>query len=132
MRNSDGGLLPASNHATSSSRDCSGVISIWSRAMRKSGYLAIRPNAPCGKGNADGGVRINETYGGRHRAGTPSRAAAALTSEQEQPAKLHGVGIRQLGADMLFDRRRIGVPHLLLQLASGLGDLDELAALVDL
>src|SRR5215207_8134889 len=55
--------------------------------MEKSGYLAIRPNAPCGQGNADGGVRINETYGGRHRAGTPSRAAAALTSEQEQPSR---------------------------------------------
>ena len=33
---------------------------------------------------------------------------------------------------MLFDRGRIGAPHLLLQLAPGLGDLDELAALVDL
>src|SRR2546430_5671924 len=87
MRNSDGGLQPASNHVTSSSRDCSGVISIWSRAMKKSGYLAIRPNAPCGQGNADGGVRINETYKGYHRAGTPSRVAAALTSEQEQPSR---------------------------------------------
>src|SRR5438477_46817 len=33
---------------------------------------------------------------------------------------------------MLFDRGGIGVPHLLLQLASGLGDLDELTALVHL
>src|SRR5256885_14278730 len=79
--------MPASNHVTSSSRDCSGVISIWSRAMKKSGYLAIQPNAPCGQGNADGVVRNNETYQGCHRAGTPSRAAAALTSEQEQPSR---------------------------------------------
>ena len=37
--------------------------------------------------NADGIVRKNERYQGRHRAGTPSRAAAALTSPQEQPSR---------------------------------------------
>ena len=42
------------------------------------------------------------------------------------------VGVRQLRSDVLFDRRRIGAPHLLLQLAPCFGDLDELAALVDL
>src|SRR5882724_9921814 len=35
MRNSDLGLLPASNHATSSSRDSIGVMSTWSRAMQR-------------------------------------------------------------------------------------------------
>ena len=33
---------------------------------------------------------------------------------------------------MLFDRRRIRAPHLLMQFAPGVRDLDELAALVDL
>src|SRR4051794_3872146 len=34
MRNCDLGLLPASNHATSSSRVSIGVMSTWSRAMQ--------------------------------------------------------------------------------------------------
>src|ERR1700736_4367639 len=35
MRNADFGLHPASNQATSSSRLAIGVMSIWSRAMRR-------------------------------------------------------------------------------------------------
>src|SRR5262245_12770320 len=87
MRNSDGGLMPASNHVTSSSRDCSGVISIWSRAMKNPKLWRFDRTRLVAEGDADGDVRINETYQGCHRAGTPSRAAAALTSEHEQPSR---------------------------------------------
>ena len=55
---------------------------------KKSGCGAIRPNAPCGRGIREpAGPRMQMAYKRYHRAGTPSRAAAALTSPQEQPSR---------------------------------------------
>src|SRR5258707_1211556 len=87
MRNSLGGFTPASSHATSSSRDCSGVISIWSRAIKNPDVGRFDRTRRMAKGDADGAVRSNERYFGYHRAGTPSRAATALISSQEQPSR---------------------------------------------
>src|SRR5262245_17229460 len=52
MRNCDLGLLPASNHAISSSRVSIGVMSTWSRAMRRFRRKGPRPyTAPTREGN---------------------------------------------------------------------------------
>ncbi len=99
---------------------------------------AIRPNAPCGRGRPGppgpkkraGNIISSDGYavfdGQRRRLVT--RAAEPV----KQAAQLDGIGIGQFGADVFLDRGRIGEPHLLLQFAPGLGDLDELAALVAL
>src|ERR1700754_2759220 len=87
MRNSEGGFTPASSHATSSSRDCSGVISIWSRAMENPDVGRFDRTRHVTANNADGIARKDEGYRVYHRAGTPSRTTAALTSEQEQPSR---------------------------------------------
>src|SRR5713101_4183022 len=49
MRNCDLGLLPASNHATSSSRVSMGVMSTWSRAMRRFRHKGPRPYTPAAR-----------------------------------------------------------------------------------
>src|SRR5262245_278051 len=52
IRNCDFGLLPASNHAISSSRVSIGVMSTWSRAMRRFRRKGPRPyTAPAREGN---------------------------------------------------------------------------------
>src|SRR5260370_36531920 len=60
------------------------------------------------------------------------RFTASAAQAIKQTAELHGIRIRQFRANMLFDRRGIGAPHFLLQLAPGLGNLPKLPALVDL
>src|SRR4051794_6245935 len=95
MRNSDGGFTPAASHATSSSRDCNGVISIWSRAIKNPDLWRFDRTRRMAEGVADSAVRKNESRNqglnqeqqGDHRAGTPSRTAAALPSVQEQPSR---------------------------------------------
>src|SRR5205823_8443732 len=82
---SAGGFAPASSHATNSSRDCSGVISIWSRAMQIPDLGRFgRTRAVSGdiRGPTDPGMLEGEQY---HRAGAPSLAASAGASPQEQP-----------------------------------------------
>src|SRR4051794_39951212 len=57
MRNSERGFTPAASHPTSSSRDCSGVISIWSRAMRIPDAGGFdRARTALGAGGAGGGI----------------------------------------------------------------------------
>src|SRR3954453_19895897 len=138
MRNSETGFAPASSHATSSSRDCSGVISIWSRAITGSACKALRSNAR-GVGGGCGSKRpqTHKVKSGSSRrrgffGGGGQRLMARTAEPVEQTTKFCRVRIGQFRADMLFDRRRIGGPHLFLQFAPGLGDFDELAALVDL
>src|SRR3954469_9100283 len=87
MRNSLGGFTPSASHATSSSRDCSGVISIWSRAMEIPDVGRFDRTRRMDKKDADHAVRSNERQLGYHRAGTPSRAATGLISSQEQPSR---------------------------------------------
>src|SRR6478752_1046706 len=88
MRNSDGGFTPAASQATSSSRDCSGVISIWSRAIKIPDLWRFDRTRRVAGSIADGVVRKNDGVEAYHRAGAPSRAtAAALTSSQEQPSR---------------------------------------------
>src|ERR1700676_5763926 len=64
--------------------------------------------------------------------GSYLRLAARAAQPVEQTAEFYRIRIGQFRADMLFDRGGIGAPHLLLQLAPGLGDFDELTALVNL
>ncbi len=72
-----------------------------------------------------------------HRAGAPlSRRchlnlAAGAPQPVEQTAELHRIGVGQFGADVFFDRRRVGVPHFL-RTRARFGDLDEQAALAEL
>ena len=80
MRNSDFGLMPASNHATSSSRVSIGVMSTWSRAMR-----AFRR-----KGR-------DHTRGPRRRAMTARHRGRGLRAQRQD---LVGTGI------VIFSRRR--------------------------
>src|SRR5258705_2700681 len=87
MRNSEGGFTPASSHATSSSRDCSGVISIWSRAINNPDVGRFDRTRHGTGNNADHIVRKDERYRKHHRAGTPSLTAAVLISPQEQPSR---------------------------------------------
>src|ERR1700730_9508891 len=87
IRNSEGGFTPASSHATNSSRDCSGVISIWSRAIRIPGVGRFdRTRTVSGK-VADGVVRKRESQEQYHRAAAPSLAASAWASSHEQPSR---------------------------------------------
>src|SRR4051812_17357118 len=87
MRNSDGGFTPAASQATSSSRDCSGVISIWSRAMKNPELWRFDRTRRVAGSLADNIVRKNDGVQRYHRADAPSRAATALTSSQEQPSR---------------------------------------------
>src|SRR5260370_24850294 len=63
--------------------------------------------------------------------GKSLRVTASAAQAVEQTAELHGIRIRQFRAHMLLDRGSIAAPHVLLQLPPGLGNLDELASLVD-
>ena len=77
----DGGFTPASSHATSSSRDCSGVISIWSRAIKI--RMGRRPNAP---GNiADNAVRKNEQVRMISSCGHAVSSGGRLDFAEEKP-----------------------------------------------
>src|ERR1700688_4015399 len=58
--------------------------------------------------------------------------AARAAQPVKQPAEFYGIEVGQFRTNVFFDRGGIRAPHLLLQLAPGLGDLDELTALVDL
>src|SRR4051794_30331609 len=55
MRNSEAGFTPAASQATSSSRDCSGVISIWSRAIENPDLGDLNESA-VGQGGLSGRV----------------------------------------------------------------------------
>src|SRR5581483_8151648 len=113
------------------------VISIWSRAIKTSGS-GRSGNARAGSGECPRAsartrkVSANSSRGGaltRRGRGHLSARAAQPVEQAAEPGRIH---VGPFGADVFFARGRIGAPHFLLQLAAGLRDLDELAALVDL
>src|SRR5580698_3007727 len=89
MRNSDGGFTPSASHATNSSRECSGVISIWSRAMQNPDERRFEGMRAVSGMSADQPVRggLRQQYYHHHRAGASSLAAGAGTSSHEQPSR---------------------------------------------
>src|SRR3954471_4005637 len=103
MRHSDGGLQPASNHATSSSRDCNGVISIWSRAISNSNQkgASIEGARVTGWSANPSGARTNwcAARSSRRRGfvgvddGRQLHLAARAAEAIEQTAELDGIRI---------------------------------------
>src|SRR6476620_10137229 len=87
MRNSETGFTPAASHATNSSRDCNGVISIWSRAMQIPDVGRFDRTRRVAGDIPDRAVRRCERGIYYHRAATPSLTAGAGLSSHEQPSR---------------------------------------------
>src|SRR5262249_24881808 len=82
MRNCDLGLLPASNHATRSSRVSIGVMSTWSRAMQ----IFRRKRAATLHGGCKGGQLGHFSSDAKHRR-EPLALSAALRVGLPRPAR---------------------------------------------